>query len=239
MLIIIVSCSNGVEDAANTNNYSQINGEAEPYISSGMQELINRLDTATIALPAEEIMPFLNNLINQDSVNTAKEVLTRTTNTEGTTVLTGYNKTATLFSKKKITITTNNSSLRNALSYMFHFSSNSSSETVYITCKAISFYAYFSEQTTIFDAYEDGDYMGLNPDTFDENITNDSYYDKGYHIEEKVAGRLYYLTTYIIGISDTATTDESSSFWLPEHNNYLVNDIDSYCSRLEWRIYKF
>ena len=53
MLIIIVSCSNGVEDAANTNNYSQINGEAEPYISSGMQELINRLDTATIALPAE------------------------------------------------------------------------------------------------------------------------------------------------------------------------------------------
>jgi hypothetical protein len=239
MLILFASCSNGVEDAVNANDYSQIIEEAEPYISPGMQRLINKLDTATTTFSAEEVMPFLNELINQDSLKTSNASQTRAASIEGTTVLTGYNKTTTLFSKKKIVITLNNSALRNSLNYIFKFSSNSSSETVYITCKAVSFYVYFSDSTSIFENYTNGDYMGLSPDGFAVDITNDSSFDKGYHIEEKKEGRLYYLTTYIIGISDIATTNEDSSFWLPEYNTLLENNINSYCSKLEWRFYKF
>ncbi len=187
---LFVSCTNEIENQTN-DDYSEIPIDIEPYISSGMQELINKLDTAQTALNIEEIMPSLDKILKQDSLT--GKVVSRDGSAEGSLIATGYSSTTNLFSGKSITITSDNSAFRESLDFI---SGNAeSSRTYYLSCTAVCYYLYFTENTEFIVATKDGDFIGINPDKFDSNITNDSQFERGYHCEEKKANRLYYLTT--------------------------------------------
>lgn len=234
-VLSLMSCSNESEGGQIIANedYSQVLTEAQPYISSGMQELIERLDTVSFPLPIEEVVPFIENIVSKDSLSNSAGVITRT-NIDGTTVTNGYSKETTLFYKKAVSISNSSSSLRESLGYNFILNSSSDSEVVYLTCKALCNYVYFASNVSFFSAYASGDFMGINPEVFNADITNNSILEQGFYSEEKVAGRLYYLTTYIF--EAYAYSDGVVIRILPS-NGVTYSDLETYTGRLQWRYY--
>lgn len=235
-LTSLMSCSDvDKADGQVDSDYSQILAEAKPYISSGMQELINKLDTITAPIDIEEVIPFIDKILEKDSLTTSLKVTTRA-NVDGTTVTSGYSKTTTLFSKKAVTISNSDSPLRESLGYAFKLYPSSSTEIVYLTCKAICNYVYFSDVVSFFPAYAEGDFMGITPEAFNTDITNNSTFEQGYYSEEKVTGRLYYLTTYIFEAYLTSDSTGLVNRILPA-NDMSISEIGQYCNRLQWRYY--
>lgn len=76
-----------------------------PYISPGMQSLINTLDTAQSAMPINELIPSFEKSLINDEKQKSNVSLTKTTEDDGTTVSTGYTTKSVLFSDKQITFT--------------------------------------------------------------------------------------------------------------------------------------
>lgn len=235
-ILFFTSCSNADRTAEQieNENYSLLLAEAKPYISSGMQELINKLDTATTPPSFEEVIPFIERLLSKDSLISTSKTVTRT-NVDGTTVTDGYSKITTLFNRKAVSISNSSSSLRESLGYSFKLEPSSSTEIVYLTCKAVCNYVYFSEVVAFSAAYAEGDFMGINPEAFDTNITDNSILEQGYFSEEKVAGRLYYLTTYIFEAYVSSTADIIKQI-LPS-NGVFYTDMEMYGNRFQWRYY--
>lgn len=211
--IFIYACSNDLNDSS-TSDSSLITANYEPYISPQMQEILNMIDTATTAIPIEKLIPFV-----EDS-NSSSAVVLRSSSADGTTVAKGFSKYATLYTKVKTVISATQAS-----------NFNTKAGTYYITCVSATLYQNTSGE--LLDAMLETDVMGINPDDLTQ---------RGYHIDEKKAGSLYYLTTYTWGLATGATEDYIESEWIPRiytGTGYsFYSDYYTYISNLQWRYYE-
>lgn len=211
--------------------YADKIANAKPYISSGMRELMNRLDTATVPVPIEEILPDVRGLFVSESTNSG--VSTKAIEND---VATGYDNYYELFRNKSITVSKTLSTLKESLDAS---EITGLSGTVYLSAFAVIKYMLFEDPVSTFHAATssaEGDFIGVNPDRIDlDNISDDTSCSKGYSVEVWAEGEAYCLTTYVFVMS--TSTDIYGGFILPYHsryNNYAYH-FDSYCKHLEWR----
>lgn len=177
LLCIFSSCSNHAQEKEEFfEDFSQILAESEPYISPKMKEIMHMFDTATVALPLEKVMPFINSL--QDTLIDSNKI-TRVQEADGTSVVYGYSKKTTLFNRKQVKLSSD-SPLLSSLDYP-----SGESQTAYITCLAIDYYLYFSDYTEVYPSVKEYDRIGVDPDKIEGDISNDSYLVKGYYCDEK------------------------------------------------------
>lgn len=212
-------------------DYSALLANRKPYISSGMQALINKLDTVTTVLPIEELMPGIETLFFKDTISVNRGEVTRTVSSE---VLTGYYSKSFLFRNKAVSITNSNSSFKESLNCTLNMSG-----TVYLSAIAVCQYAIYAEPISLFrKAPQESDMIGIDPDSFNpDGITNDTYFSLGYSVEELSPGEFYYLTTYIFVISDS--NDIYLGYLLPYISAAYTYQfrMDYYCESLQWRCF--
>ena len=211
--------------------YADKIANAKPYISSGMRELMNQLDTATVPVPIEEILPDVRGLFVSESTNSG--VSTKAIEND---VATGYDNYYELFRNKSITVSKTLSTLKESLDAS---EITGLSGTVYLSAFAVIKYMLFEDPVSTFHAATssaEGDFIGVNPDRIDlDNVSDDTSCSKGYSVEVWAEGEAYCLTTYVFVMS--TSTDIYGGFILPYHsryNNYAYH-FDSYCKHLEWR----
>lgn len=206
--------------------------EEEPYISPGMQALIDRLDTATVPLPIEKLIPGIGVLLVEDTTSLKQNIVTRSASS---VVVKGYNSKKFLFQNKMVTLNAYDSPFKSSLNCTWTVNA-----TYYMSAIAIWKNIQFENAVSYFSAEaNDGDFTGIAPDSFNtDEISNDTYFTLGFSSEEKYAGYDYRLTTYIIVLST------SSSFYggylFPYHGKYSDKydmSIDGYCESLEWRYF--
>lgn len=229
-----VGCSNnkeelfGVEDSNEAEiAYNTLLIDDEPYISPGMQALINKLDTSDVALPLEELMPGMEALFLNDTTSVEQNVATRATSTG---MFTGYTNKKFLFQNKQVSLTAYNSLFKESLDCSF-----TTSGTVYLSAIAVWYNIYFDDPVSYFEAEaEIGDFTGIEPDSFNaDNICNDTYFNRGFSCEEKYSGYSYRLTTYLIVMS--TSTSFYDGYVLPyKKNSTYLHIIDWYCESLQW-----
>lgn len=224
-------CSNDEGSQVSSNKVSNI--DESPYISSGMQEIINKLDTANEALPINQIIPGFEKALVRDLQTKSSKNLTRsaTQSTNGSSVVYGYNTDdIRLFSNKKVQLSESVSSLLNE---SLGTSTYLLSKTVYISCWVVTRYLPFSsKQAAVIGAHNSDDDMGFNPDRFTSNLSDTTSLPKGFHMDEKVSGSLYYLTTYILELDINQGVPQ---MFAP----FTDNDLDGAASRLCWRYFAY
>lgn len=225
--LFITSCSNDNEDIKSETDSSSI-VEAKPYISPGMQNIINALSSGNQdSIDVFELIRSLSATLIRDAANltTSNTSLTKSGETDGTTVFTGYGNKSLLFSTS---ITMESTTLAQSLELDDYFIG----KKLYLRCWAITKSFYFSANTYVETEYVDGDLIGYDPDLFDTNLTNNTYLPRGYHMDEKLAGRLYSGTTYVFdfGLDTTYYTRVAPNLAGPI-------DLDSSIGVLQWRMY--
>lgn len=228
--LFITSCSNE-EVKIESENYSNGIVAAKPYISPGMQNIINILNTTNQdSIDICKLIPSLGATLIRDAINSTggNTTLTRSGETDGTTVFTGYENKSILFSTT-ITIPEGvSSSLGESLELESYFIG----KKLYMRCWAITNSFYFSSNTYVKKKYVSGDKIGYDPDLFDQNLTSDTYLPRGYHLEENLAGRLYSGTTYVFdfGLSTTFYSRVAPNIAGPI-------DLNGSIDGLQWRMY--
>jgi hypothetical protein len=213
------ACSN---EQVNDDLSSESSKVSKPYISPKMQEIINMVDTSNEAIPIEKLCPFTTNSELYKTDNSAKLAITRT-NDDGSTVITGYTTQSVLYYKKEATIND-----VQALNF------NVKKGTYYVTCYAITKNLLFSsKQDTLYNAYQSGDIMAINPDNLNTI---------GYNINVRYSGRYYTFTTYIWGLSVDDTTNSGDIYYpqIPDGEGfYEIMNLGEYVNRLQWRYIAF
>jgi hypothetical protein len=236
VLVIMAGCTN--EDTPKLSSYIENSTVSKtPYISLGMQELINTLDTAKEALPVNKLIPGFENTLIKNLQSKSSIVSTRaTTQSDGYNVVTGYDITGitTLFTDKKITLSNDATSFLNeslAFSGLYLLG-----KTVYMTGWAVKKTVNFSsDQSYVVNAYSKNhdDVMGFDPDKFPTSIDTTTYISIGYKIQ-KHTPRVFYFTTYIIGISVNAGSTEYTTM---APLNMSTTEWYEIFQNLTWRYY--
>lgn len=241
-VVFFNACSNDEEQISSeeTNSkeellekYHDLLANTKPYISEGMQALIDRLDTATVAVPIEELLPNVEELFEEGALAIEpQEALTRSVSL---IVDTGCDNKEFLFENKAVTISDTNSSFKASLNYGSTISGNLYLSALAVT-KTIAFY---EEPISLFYAStRSGDRIGVKPSSIDINsVNNDTSCKLGYSVDEISAGELYTLTTYLFVLSDAK--DKSQGIILPYVSDSYIYEtlMEYYCETLEWTYY--
>lgn len=209
--------------------YDALLADDKPYISPGMQMLIDKLDTATVVLPIEELIPNIETILAEDTMSVKQSAATRTTASSG--MFTGYSNKSFLFQNKQVSVTAYDSPLKSSLDLPWAISG-----TVYLTAIAVWYNVFLDEGVSYFEAEaEAGDFTGIAPNSLDEGtISNDTYFSLGFSCDEKYAGYSYRLTTYLLVIS--GSTSIYNGYVLPyKRGESYSMTIDWFCESLEWR----
>lgn len=207
----------------------------EPYISEGMQALIRQLDTQDGPIPLEKILPSLPSTLSYLSTDETSGLVTRAeTDEDNIYTTTGYTRANILFSKQAVVVTLSDSSLRESLDFSYSFTGEDS-ETMYLTCKAVEKRMTYSEETILVDAYQSGDFMGIDPEYYDEDedLTNDSQFSQGFYVNEVVSGKFFYLTTYVFELY--LSSSSSTPVLILPSNEKSLDDFETYCAKITWR----
>ena len=210
LCIFLFSCSeNDFDEPSIKSNEIDVENDYEPYISEEMQEILDMIDTCTTAIPIEKLIPFdvkaYNEMSSDESIS-LKSVMS-------TLLATGCDASSTLYTRVETVVSATQAD-----------NFGITAGTYYITCKSATYH--LEANGIVYPAYSDGDIMGINPDNLNE---------VGYHNEEMVSGHLYYLTTYLWGLSTCGSEDCIISSWIPAGYQF-VND---YLNHLQWRYYEF
>lgn len=212
--------------------YSALLVDVKPYVSPGMQKLIDKLDAVTTILPLEELIPGIETLFVEDTLSVNHNAVTRAVTA---TVANGYNDRAFLFRNRPVSLSTTSSAFKESL----NLGDFADYTNIYLSAIAVCQYVYFDTPISTFRAStKEGDFIGVNPDKFDvDEISNNTYFTLGYSTEEVAPGELYYLTTYIFIIS--GGTDIYQGYLLPfKKSGYSYTmGYDYYCESMQWRYY--
>jgi hypothetical protein len=210
LCIFLFSCSeNDIDELSIKSNEIDVENDSEPYISEEMQKILDMIDTCTTAMPIEKLIPFDVKAFNEVSSDKSLSLKSVTSSN----LVTGYSTSSTLYTRVKTVISETQAD-----------NFDTTAGTYYVTCKSATYY--LESNGTVYPAYTDGDIMGINP----EDLTQ-----VGYSSEEIVPGALYYLTTYIWGLSECGSSDCVVFTLIPIYY-YSIGD---YLEQLQWRYYEF
>lgn len=229
-LLVFSSCSNDAVDQDNDNLSNILSEEVKPYISPGMQSIINTCSShQKDSVDVFELIPSLKETFFKEVLSISKEnmSLLKSGATDGINVFIGYTTKTFLFSTT-ITIPSN---VVSSLGQSFQMGSYCGDKKLYLRCWAITKSFYFSSSTLVDKVCISGDKIGYDPDFFNPNLTTNTYLPRGYHMDEKLAGRYYIGTTYMFDYG------VNPSSYLGIFPTFTSLDLDQSITALQWRMY--
>ncbi len=201
-------------------------GDATPYITEGMQALIDRLQAADEAVSLDEILPGLEE-VGTDTMTDEEASLVAGATED---VLTGFDNYATLFRDVDITLSPTSSLFKSALG-------DDSQRAGAFKLAALVYwkYARFDNINYLGNAAQGDDITGVSPGCFEgTSITNDTPLLRGYAVQTDYAGYAYTFYTYVFVIYYSEIAD---GFVYPAYkgDNTYIFYFDWLTGSLQWR----